>query len=71
MTLIEIKQAVNEGNKVHWVNSLYTVEKSYFRGTNDEDWNIVCSLNNHCIGLTWTDEITMNGKESDFFISKQ
>lgn len=63
MNLEEIKQAVNEGKKVHWSNTSYEVVKA-----NNGEYLIECNLNKHCIGLTWMDGITMNGKEEDFFI---
>jgi hypothetical protein len=33
-------------------------------------WLIVCSLNGYTMGLTWRDGVTMNGKESEFFIGE-
>jgi hypothetical protein len=33
-----------------------------------DQWLIKCELNDHCIGLTWRDGVTMNGKPEDFFI---
>ena len=65
MTLQEIKQAISEGKKVHWSNSLYIV---HFSGG---EYLITCTSNEHTIGLTWQDEITMNGKEEDFFIAEE
>jgi hypothetical protein len=67
MTLEEIKAAVNKGKKVFWSNSLYEVKKGVYPSGN-EHWDIVCRSNGHSIGLTWTDEKTMNGKEDDFYI---
>jgi hypothetical protein len=66
MTLQEIKQALSEHKRVFWSNELYEVKR--FKDT--EEYNIICSSNNHCIGLTWMDGATMNGKEEDFFIIK-
>ena len=63
MTLLEIKQAIKHGIVVYWSNDLYTVQ-----GENLNRLNIVCSSNNHCIGLTWLDGVTLNGKESEFYI---
>lgn len=65
MTLNEIKQAVDNGKTVHWSNSAYSVVKD-----KNNNYLIHCSLNNHCIGLTWRDGITMNGKEKDFYIEQ-
>lgn len=66
MNLQEIKEAVNNGKQVYWGNALYQVKK-HINKKGGEDWNIVCESNGHCIGLTWTDEKTMNGKESEFY----
>ena len=63
MKLEEIKQAINEGKTVKWSNSLYTVKKY------GNEYNIICSGNGYCIGLTWMDGVTMNGQEKDFYIS--
>ena len=66
MNVNEIKQAVREGKKVFWNNEAYEVVLSHFRN-GEEQWLIKCSLNGSCIGLTWTDGITLNGKEEDFY----
>ena len=63
MTLLEIKQAIKRGKVVYWSNDLYTVQ-----GENLNNLSIVCYSNNHCIGLTWLDGVTLNGKESEFYI---
>lgn len=66
MTLEEIKAAVDEGKTVHWANEGYKVVK----GANGE--YLVCfTANNHCIGLTWRDGKTLNGKPDEFFIRRQ
>lgn len=62
MTLQEIKQAIEEGTKVFWTNSLYEVIKD-----KHNEYMIKCTSNNHCIGLTWMDGVTMNGKEEEFY----
>lgn len=62
MNLQQIKQAIEEGKKVYWSNTMYEVIKCP-----KNDYLIRCSSNNYCIGLTWADDITMNGKEEDFF----
>ena len=62
MKLNEIKEAVDLGKTVCWSNQLYEVVKGkagYF---------IHCTSNDYYIGLTHTDNITMNGEEEDFFI---
>ena len=64
MTLQEIKQAVKEGKTVHWVNSRYTV-----KGKDLDNLMIACD-NGSAIGLTWLDGVTLNGKESEFYVSQ-
>jgi hypothetical protein len=64
MTLAEIKQAIEDGKKVHWANTSYEVVKS----KNGE--LLIKHIGGHCIGLTWTDEKTLNGKEEEFFIEE-
>ena len=63
MTITEIKQAVNNGNKVQWVTPAYRVIKDRIG-----QYLIVCLLNNHCIGLTNLEGDRLNGDESDFTI---
>lgn len=62
MTVTEIKTAIDSGQKVYWKATNYEVIKSR------ADYLIKCTNNQHCIGLTWQDEITLNGDEKDFFI---
>lgn len=62
MTLQEIKDAVLSGETVYCGNESYKVIRD-----SKEQWLIKC-VNGHCIGLTWADGITLNGKEGDFFI---
>lgn len=66
MTLPEIKQAIEEGKTVHWSNELYQVKKHTYKN-GETDYLIACT-NGHSIGLTHMDEVTMNGKEEDFYI---
>lgn len=61
MTLQEIKDAINEGKSVHWVNEGYTVIKGKHE-------YLISHARGHCIGLTWADGKTLNGKEEDFYI---
>jgi hypothetical protein len=63
MTLQEIKNAVLAGKTVHWETNAYIV-------IHDEigQWLINCLDNASCIGLTWRDGVTLNGKESEFYI---
>ena len=63
MTTQQIKSAVDQGKVVHWSNELYTVIKDKLG-----QYLIKCGPNNHCIGLTWADDVTLNGEEEDFYI---
>ncbi len=63
MNLKEIKLAIDQGKKVFWSNPNYQVIKD-----SKGQYLIVCSLNDSCIGLTWKDGITLNGKKKDFHI---
>ncbi|MCP3681801.1 MAG: hypothetical protein GY861_03840 [bacterium] len=66
MTLTQIKTAIEEGKKVHWGNSAYEVIKDGI-----DEYLIMCSHNENCIGLTWKDGVTLNGKESEFFMEEE
>lgn len=68
MNLNEIKQAVRAGKKVHWVNEAYEVIMTEIGRNCSEQWLIKCVLNDSCIGLTWTDGVTLNGKEEQFYL---
>lgn len=63
MTLQQIKDAISEGKKVFWSNTSYEVVKS------GKDY-LIAHTGGHCIGLTWADGTTMNGKEKDFFTTE-
>jgi len=63
MTLEEIKQAIDDGKTVHWSNPSYVVVKD-----NLGEYLIKCTSNDHCIGLTWADGVTVNGKPDQFFV---
>jgi len=67
MKLAEIKTAVMAGKTVHWSSDAYVV----IYAPRIEEFLIKCLLNDHCIGLTWKDGVTMNGKPSQFFIPFQ
>ena len=67
MKLAEIKTAVMAGKTVHWASDAYVV----IYAPRIEAFLIKCLLNDHCIGLTWKDGVTMNGKPSQFFIPFQ
>lgn len=59
----EIKAVVDEGvHRVFWSNTGYEVTKDT-RG----QYFIKCLANRHCIGLTWLDGETLNGKPEEFF----
>lgn len=46
-TVQEIRKAVDEGKTVYSGNEAYTVQKNKFG-----NYNIICSLNGYCIGLS-------------------
>jgi hypothetical protein len=66
MTLDEIKYAVKNGKTVHWANEGYIVCRDSL-----DQWNIICTQNNNCIGLTHKDGITLNGSPDEFFIESK
>lgn len=68
MNLKEIKTAVRNGEKVYYQSALYEVILSHFK-SGEENW-LIKSSNGHAIGLTWADDITLNGKEAYFFTNK-
>jgi hypothetical protein len=63
VNLEEIKASVESGQTVHWASQAYRIIKD-----DVGQWLIQCDINGHCIGLTWRDGVTMNGKESQFFV---
>jgi hypothetical protein len=65
MNTQEIMNAVDSGKTVYWDNSGYIVGKWA------DGYNIVCQENQHAIGLTHIDKVTLNGKESDFYIKRK
>jgi hypothetical protein len=70
MTLQQIKDAVEAGKTVHWATKAYVVLKDNLRdGTHQ--WLIAYNHRQHnanYIGLTWTDEVTVNGRPEEFFV---
>lgn len=66
MTAKEIKEQVNKGKTVYWKSSIYKVIKD-----SNNEYLIKCESNNHCIGLTWMDGETLNGKEDEFFMAQK
>ena len=63
MTLAEIKKAIAENKEVRWSNDGYKVYKD-----NIGQYLITFTPNEHTIGLTWLDGITLNGDKKDFYI---
>lgn len=63
MQLQEIKAAVESGKRVFQHSPMYEVIKDSIG-----QWLIVCKSNSYCIGLTWQDGKTMNGKPEEFYI---
>jgi hypothetical protein len=63
MTLSEIKAAVLDGKPVRWMHSGYVVLVDSLG-----QWMIMYTANRSCIGLTWMDGTTMNGKPHEFYI---
>ena len=66
MTLAEIKAAVLRGDTVHWASDIYRVVHD-----NVGQWLIHCTMNDHYIGLTWRDGVTMNGREDQFYLKSK
>lgn len=62
MNLQQIKDAIDAGKTVHWKSAAYTVLKDRLG-----QYHIVCSLNHSCIGLTWANGTTLNGKPEEFY----
>ncbi len=62
MTLNQIKKAIDAGKQVRWSNDNYRV-------INDSigQYLIHSQCNDHYIGLTWRDGVTLNGKEDEFY----
>ncbi len=67
MNLAEIKDAIDKGKKVFCYTTSYQVVKDKI-GQYLIGYDIGGRSENY-IGLTWRDGITLNGKESDFFIA--
>ena len=63
MNAQEIKTAIEYGKRVFWSKDSYEVIKDSI-----PQFLIKCHINGHCIGLTHSDGITLNGKESEFYI---
>ena len=63
MTVDEIKEAVINGDKVYWCNNAYEVIAD-----NLGRFLIKCTINGSLIGLTHSDNVTLNGNEDQFYI---
>ncbi len=64
MTKVErIKNLVKNGETVYADTEAYEVVVDGL-----DQWFIVCTMNDHTIGLTWRDGQTLNGK--DFFYNE-
>ena len=66
MTIEEIRKAVDDGKDVRWATDNYRVVKDV-KG----QYLIVSQQNQHCIGLTWSDNQTLNGKPVEFYIKEK
>ncbi len=62
MNLEQIIRAVENKETVCWSNHSYTVVNGGKAGY------LIQHSGGHCIGLTWADNKTLNGKEEQFFI---
>ncbi len=64
MTMQEIKQAVDAGNRVHWSNAGYVVTRDRLA-----QYLITFKKNGSAIGLINRDGTRLNGKQDEFFIA--
>ena len=62
MTLDEIKGATDQDITICWKSDIYQVVKGACG-----QYLINCIQNDSAIGLTWSDGVTLNGKESEFY----
>ena len=62
MNAIEIKDAIDTGNRVFWHHTGYEVIKDSIG-----QYLIKCHMNDYCIGLTHRDGITLNGSPKHFY----
>ena len=67
MNLEQIKQSLSKGQKVYWQNENYEVIFIKADPYKYVEYLIHSKSNNHYIGLTHTDGITLNGEEHEFF----
>lgn len=64
MTLVEIRSAVDAGNRVHWANKGYVVTHDCLG-----QHLITFTRNGSSIGLTNRDGTRLNGRPEEFFKS--
>lgn len=73
MNLQQITETVDAGRTVHWQNGSYTVRKGPAHedvpgnAANPALRYVIAHESGNCIGLTWRDGVTLNGKEYDFY----
>lgn len=73
MNLQQITETVDAGRTVHWQNGSYTVRKGPAHddapgsAANPALRYVIAHESGNCIGLTWRDGVTLNGKECDFY----
>ena len=65
MTLKEIKEKVDAGFRVCWATPAYEVVHDSV-----DQWLIWCVDNDNYIGLTHSDDVTLNGREDQFFVDE-
>jgi len=66
ITAETIKEYVDYGRDIRWKNDNYRVI-----GDELGQYFIRCESNGHCIGLTHTDGVTLNGDISDFYFADE
>ena len=61
----EIIEAVDSGKDVRWGNDNYEVIRA-----KNGSYIIRSQMNGHCVGLTWSDGVTLNGNLAEFYVKK-
>lgn len=75
MNYQQIANAVDAGRVVHWQHPEYRVIPGPSHPSNEGNCinpairYLISHVNGHAIGLTWTDGVTLNGKEADFYVA--
>jgi hypothetical protein len=62
MNLEQIKAAVDAGQTVHWANRGYCATKDSL------GQYLIVHQDGNAVGLTWQDNVTMNGKPEEFYV---